>query len=550
MRALLMRLTRTPKPPGSIRPSRALTTDPIVAPPSRDDGHAPSSLLGLGRDCVAIIRSIQVVSALASLLLLAVACNRELTARPPVESRLYYPSGVAFAPAPDGGLGRLFVANSNFDRRFDIGWVTAIDLGQVRTSADDGARALPLPGDPVPPPPDGGSDQGRPVQFVDLATDPRSIVKIASFAGLATVDDARTRLFVPSRSEGDELAIMDITPSTDGGTPIRCFFSGGTDCTEDALRLALAQDPGQAGVPAAPQPYSVALSPPLPDGSPDDRIYVTHLRPAGSPAGSSNNLQNFLVTLHQSDLDAARASYATGGRYIVPDSAFAAIGRGSSNSVVVTTDFLYVSGRAKIVNTDPDVLLRIVDRQANLVAFPLLQLIWASVDARALQLRPGDGLRPPRLYLAVDNPAALLVLDVIEPVGQLLPPTLVLVRGVPLPAGPNDVQLLPRTGRAPLVVVSCALDGSLAFYDDDLGQIAALVPGVGAVPFGIAVDLRDQFARLYVSNFGDGRVAIVDVPLSVEAAGGRFSPHLVGHVGQKQYCLLATDDRNCVDTTP
>jgi|GEM_PF-302143 hypothetical protein len=544
MRALLMRLTLTPKPLGSIRPSLALAADPVVAPPSRDDGHAPSSFLALGRDCGAIIRSTQVVSALASTLLLAVACDRSLTARPPVENRLYYPSGVAFAAAADGGLGRLYVANSNFDRRFDIGWVTAVDLAQVRTSADDGARPLPLPGDPVPPPPDGGSDQGRPVQFVDLATNEGSIVKIASFAGLATVDDAGTRLFVPSRSEGDELSIMDITPSTDGGTPIRCFFSGGTDCTVDALRLARAQDPGQAGQPAAPQPYSVALAPDT------DEIYVTHLRPAGRPAGSANNLENFLVTLHQADLDAARASFAANGPYLVPDSAFASIGRGSSNSVVVTPDFLYVSGRAKIVSTDPDVLLRVVDRSADLVAFPQLQLVWASLDARALQLRPGDGLRPPRLYLAVDNPAALLVIDVIEPVGELLPPRFVLVRGVPLPAGPNDVQLIPRTGRAPLVVVSCAVDGSLAFYDDDLGQIAALVSGVGAVPFAIGVDLRDQFARLYVSNFGDGRVAIVDVPLSAEAAGGRFSPHLVGHVGQKQYCLLATDDRNCVDTAP
>jgi hypothetical protein len=545
MRALLMRLTRTPKPPGSIRPSLALTTDPVVAPPSRGDGHAPSSLLGFGRDCVAIIRSIQVVSALASTLLLAVACNRDLTARPPVESRLYYPSGVAFAPATDGGLGRLYVANSNFDRRFDIGWVTAIDLAQVRTSADDGARSPPLPGDPVPPPPDGGSDQGRPVQFVDLATNEGSIVKIASFAGLATVDDAGTRLFVPSRSEGDELAIMDITLPTDGGTPLRCFFSGGTDCTVDSLRLALAQEPGQRGVPAAPQPYSVTLAPDT------DEIYVTHLRPASSPAQSTTNLENFLVTLHQSDLNAARASYPTAGPYVVPDSAFASIGRGSSNSVVVTTDFLYVSGRAKLVSTDPDVLLRVVDRRADLVAFPQLQLVWASIDARGLQLRPGEGLRPPRLYLAVDNPATLLVLDVNEPVGEeALPPTFTLVRGVPLPAGPNDVQLLPRPGRAPMVVVSCSIDGSLALYDDDLGQIAALVSGVGAVPFGIAVDLREQFARLYVSNFGDGRIAMVDVPLTADAAGGRLTPHLIGHIGLKQYCLLATDDRTCVDTTP
>src|SRR5262249_35038310 len=53
----------TPKPPGTTRPSLALAVDPVVAPPARDDGHASSSLLGLGRDCGAIIRSIQGVSA-------------------------------------------------------------------------------------------------------------------------------------------------------------------------------------------------------------------------------------------------------------------------------------------------------------------------------------------------------------------------------------------------------------------------------------------------------------------------------------------------------
>ncbi len=472
-------------------------------------------------------------------LLLAVACNRDLVPRPPVETRLYYPTGVAFvSPAsPDGGLGRLYVASSNFDRRFDIGWVTAVDLAQVHTP--DG-RTLPLPGAAVAPPPDGGSDQGRPVQFTQLATTTASLVTISPFAGLATVDDAGTRLFIPSRSEGDELAIMDITQPSDGGVPLRCFFSGGTDCTVDALRLALEQTPGSFGIPAAPQPYSVTLAPD------SDQIYVTHLRPASSPAQSVTNLQNFLVTLHQSELDAARAAWTTDGGYIVPDSAFSAIGRGATNSIVVTTDFLYVSGRAKLVSTDPDVLLRVVDRASNLVAYPQLQLVWASLDARALQLRP-DGQR---LYLAVDNPAALLVIDVSAPPAPELAPSFTLVRAVPLPEGPNDVQLLTRTGRAPLVVVSCSVDGSLAFYDDDLGQIAALVPGVGAVPFAITIDRRGDFARLYVSNFGDGRVAVVDVPLSVAAAGGRLAPRLVAHIGSKQYCLLATDDRNCVDPAP
>jgi hypothetical protein len=485
-------------------------------------------------------------SAFAPLLLLVAACNQDLKARPPVETRLYYPSGLAVVPATDGGLGWLYVANSNFDHRFDVGWVTAVDLTQVRTSEADGGRALPLPGQEIPPPPGGGSDQGRPVQFSQLATTTANIVSISPFAGLATVDDAGTRLFVPSRAEGDELAVMDITPG-DGGVPLRCFFSQGNDCTKDALQLATLQDPGQIGIPAAPQPYSVTLSPNFPDGGPDDRIYVTHLRPASSPAQSVNNLQNFLVTLHQADLDNARATYATNGAYVVPDTAFSSIGRGASNSVVVANQFLYVSGRAKLYNTDPDVLLRVVDRTSNLIAFPQLQLVWGSVDARGLQVRD-DGRR---LYLAVDNPAALLVVDITPPVGDNTAPTFTLVRAVPLPEGPNDVELLTRPGRAPLVVVSCSVAGSLAFYDDDLGQISALIPGVGAVPFGIAIDRRgDDWARLYVSNFGDGRVAVIDVPLSSIVAGGNQAPRLLAHIGLKQFCLLNTDDRNCVDTTP
>ncbi len=493
--------------------------------------------------------------ALLSTLLLAVACDKTPASRPPVETRLYYPTGLAFIPPADldAGVGRIYVASSNFDRRFDVGWVTTVDLGQVRSP--DG-RSLPPPGGAIAAPLDGGSDQGRPVQFTQLATTADSIVTISSFAGLATVDDAGTRLFVPSRSEGDELAIMDITPDPDGGAPLRCFFSGGKDCTVDALRLALAQTPGDYGYPAAPQPYSVTLAPDT------DEIYVTHLRPASSPALSFTNLLNFLVTLHQTDLDAARKTWSPDAGYVVPDSAFSTIGPGGSNSIIVTPDFLYVSGRAKINVTDPDVLLRVVDRRSNLIAYPQLQLVWASTDARALQLRPGDRFRPPRLYLAVDNPAALLVIDVNEPLIADLAPTFTLVRAVPLPAGPNDVQLLargldPATGRArsPLVVISCSVDGSLAFYDDNLGQIAALVPGVGAVPFGIAMDRRSgpggTVVRLYVSNFGDGRIAVVDVPLlRGDQSPATLAPRLIAHIGEKQFCVITTDDRNCVDTAP
>jgi hypothetical protein len=152
--------------------------------------------------------------------LLAIGCDRALDARPPVPHRLYYPTGIAFAPPADldAGVGALFVANSNFDRRFDIGWVTPIDLDQVRS--DDG-RSLPLPGGRVAPPVDGGSDEGRPVQFTQLAVPDGGVVTIQSFAGLATMDLARNRLFIPSRAESDYLAVRRPRP---GGVSVHCFL--------------------------------------------------------------------------------------------------------------------------------------------------------------------------------------------------------------------------------------------------------------------------------------------------------------------------------------
>jgi len=277
------------------------------------------------------MRALLMRLALVFPLLLALACNRDLQARPPTNTRLYYPTGLAFVPPEDldAGVGRIYVASSNFDRRFDVGWVTVLDLAQVRTP--DGVRSLPPPGVPIAAPPDGGSDQGRPVQFTRFTPDagPAAIVNIASFAGLATVDLARKRLFIPSRAENDFLAVMDVSTPADGSAPLRCFFSGGTDCTVDSIDMAVEQTPGSFGIPAAPQPYSVTLA------TDTDEFYVTHLRPASSPAQSLTNLQNFLVRMTQSEIDAARAAFPSAGAYVPPASDFTPIGAGASNSIVV-----------------------------------------------------------------------------------------------------------------------------------------------------------------------------------------------------------------------
>ena|GEM_PF-389444 len=111
------------------RPSLAPAADPVVAPPSRDGGHAPSSLLGLGRDCGAIIRSIRVVSAFV----LAVASSAR--AAPVVEAE---PSRLVLGPR---ARAEITVRNA------EAGLHAAVSMGTLTetTSGEDFTRYLWTP---------------------------------------------------------------------------------------------------------------------------------------------------------------------------------------------------------------------------------------------------------------------------------------------------------------------------------------------------------------------------------------------------------------------
>jgi hypothetical protein len=75
-----------------------------------------------------------------------------------------------------------------------------------------------------------------------------------------------------------------------------------------------------------------------------------------------------------------------------------------------------------------------------------------------------------------------------------------------------------------------------------VGELVAHVPAVGIQPFGVAVDRRGSGARLYLSNFGDGRVAVVDIPDLARPQDAR----LVAHLGQSQLCLTrSTQTAGC-----
>lgn len=86
----------------------------------------------------------------------------------------------------------------------------------------------------------------------------------------------------------------------------------------------------------------------------------------------------------------------------------------------------------------------------------------------------------------------------------------------------------------------------MAFYDDSIGQLALVVGGVGIAPYDLVVDQRGDLARFYVSNFDDGRVAVIDASLG--GPGEQLSARIVATLGQQQGCILSTNDSSCVGT--
>jgi WD40 repeat protein len=346
--------------------------------------------------------------------------------------------------------------------------------------------------------------------------------------------DGTARLFIPARADGDFLHYIDVP----GPTQLACVGSpeGSRNCVEGALSLTAVpwlQNAEQEDLPRAPAPFGVDVVT-RNEGTPEQRteVWVTHVDPADSPARSLNDFLSYVVRLDATTPVIGTESFlpleATSGQAI-----------GGSHSVDASGRYTVVSGRFsnQVVNgTGRRFLLRLLDTQnGNQIIDPGLDLAFAARDARGFALTPASPTRPRRLYLAVRSPDSLVVVD-----AQGLEtdsPSLRLVDSVPMPDGPTQVTLVPRGDtRSELVVVSCSAAGVVAIYDPDVGQVVAQV-AVSEVPreqvsqpFGIAVQQQGNAARLFVSNFGDGRVAVIDLP---DLASPQLA-RLVAHLGARQ----------------
>jgi DNA-binding beta-propeller fold protein YncE len=193
--------------------------------------------------------------------------------------------------------------------------------------------------------------------------------------------------------------------------------------------------------------------------------------------------------------------------------------------VVADERYVFITGRLNSGVSDTSLsrrfLVRVLDKTNDVLLDPGLDLGFAASEARGLALTPRSALTPSatrRLYVAVRSPDTLLIVDVKGIERESATPSLTVVGAVPLPDGPTQVKLVSRgAGRSELVLVACSDAGVVAIYDPDVGQIIAQVT-VGDTsgtqtpqPFGLAVQQQGNGARIFASNFGDGRISVIDI---------------------------------------
>ncbi len=472
---------------------------------------------------------------LASLALLVVACT-ETAPRPPPTTRFIYPSGIVHRPLT-GQHGVLYVASANFDRCFDQGTVIAVDLDALQS---DGASSVSLPAIGA------ATASAEPLTFGELGIGEQSHVVIQSFASdmaLWTPADGATspRLFIPTRSDGDFLQVVEAPAPTQ----LKCLGGEATDCSQ--LGVPLSENGGTEGeLLRAPSPIGVAVSP---EGS----VWVTHLTPASSPE-DVDEFNAYVVRMNGGAADVSAMRNSAAFHRVSP---LGTLPEGGTHAAVIGERYVFVTGRYASGISDANAtrrfLIRALDGQNPTRVLDLgVDLAFAALDARGLALDSAQK----RLYVAVRSPDALLVVDVLDATTDR--PHLAVVGVVPMPDGPSQVKMIRRndlegfTGRSDLVAVSSSEGGVVSIYDPDVGQVVAQVPvgeesDTNPQPYGLAIQRAEtgKAARIFVSNFGEGRISVIDIPDLARPQGAR----LVAWLGVRQDSTDAIGAGTCQEVS-
>ncbi len=438
-------------------------------------------------------------------------CPPQTVERLPPVGQFYSPSGVVHLdkPALAGGNeseGVLYVASATYDKRYDFGSVTALDLDLIG----------------LPPFLDGGF--GPPVQILDLKLTNANTALIPPFAGemAALPIDGGLRLYLPTRSEDSRLYGLDVSvPKPGEPATVRCFQpaltsspktsedGGVLDCTPTGMSL-VAFEKSDTGIPRAPAPYGIAVARP-----PARDVWVTSLNQVDTPRGSTLDARGYVV-------------HVNGDNPVVTEDSFVNVGSGGSYNIVVGQRYAYLTGRIFLTGV-PASLVRAVDTTSLSSFNTFVESSYTAFEGRGVTLSTGD---EKRLYTLTRSPDTLVISSIGDPTG---PDPLVRVeRSVPLPQSPNLITAIPRPGKSDLIMITCSDAGAVVFYDDEVGNLTGQIAGVGRQPYALAVDTRASGgARVYVTNYADGRVTVIDIPDLNRPSSAR----IVAFLGNSQLCI-------------
>lgn len=433
------------------------------------------------------------LSALAGLCAALGACPDNAGVPPPADE-FFYP--VAAAASTDGAW--LYVANSDFDLRYNGGTVVSVDLAAVREAA---SRRVAGAGCRVDDTAEGVTNALRcnASRFINAAAT-RRISPFAVDAAIARYPD-RERLYVAVRGDGS-VTWFDL----DGRGGLRCGAQGDGLC-DDAHRVGIDPAASPLGNRLPPDPSGLSVDPSrgwvvVSHQSTDSafaRASLLHDRgaPAGSPATAGPVLLNVV-----GGVAAGLSSIA-----LLPsaDASARATWVATSRNEAVLTFFQAYPGSATLQDALP-----FLYRSA---AVPLTGLNLGN-NSRAVAVDPTPGAS--RLYVVSRAPEALLALDL-----DRTNPALVTVSDViPLPPGPSRVVASydADLGRTFLYVV--AFDARrISVVDPVARSIVSEVP-TNRGPHALVRDPNGQF--LYVMDFNDHAMEVVD--LRARTAEGMPNP--------------------------
>ena len=308
-----------------------------------------------------------------------------------------------------GGQGTVYVVSSNFDLRFNRGWLASVDVASLKLPATAGSTPV--------------HDDNPHIQ---------SAVLVDSFGGpvlnmqLASQTGAQRRLFVAARAS-NVLQAIDV----DGAT-LSCPTSpGGTDCFDHAVNLVQGDN----------SQLRDAYRPVLAGG----QVWVSHLSVVDVPRGSG--------LLRHSSL--ARVDpVALGGSPV----GFVTIGIEPADGMAEVNGALYLGGRASGTDANSEVLRRLdaSGTDPTIVDLPLRS--GANVYETRGMATSSDGTR---LYLATRTPDALVTLDMSPGLNGRPKET---VLGVALLPMPHAAPWLERGALTRLLPGWYADNGPLALY--------------------------------------------------------------------------------------